>query len=98
MKHNTIKITALILAVSILALAGCAQGPYEKRDESVSGFNNISLETFGEVLITQGSAVVWVENTLDVNVSSVGSVTYFGDPEVTQNISGLGSVNSKGKH
>ena len=55
MKNNTIKITALILAVSILALAGCATGPYQTREESVSGFNRVSIETFGEVLISQGS-------------------------------------------
>ena len=55
MKHKTIKITALILAVSVLALAGCAQGPTEKREESVSGFNRVSIETFGEVLISQGN-------------------------------------------
>jgi len=46
-----------------------------------------------------GSAVVWVEDTLYVNVSGVGSVSYFGtNPQVDQNISGLGSVNSKGQH
>ena len=33
MKHKTIKITALILAISVLALAGCAQGPVETREE-----------------------------------------------------------------
>lgn len=55
MKNNTIKITALILAVSVLALAGCAQGPAEKRDEPVSGFNRVAIETFGEILVSQGS-------------------------------------------
>ena len=55
MKNNTIKITALILAVSVLALVGCATGPYQTREESVSGFNRVSIETFGEVLISQGS-------------------------------------------
>jgi hypothetical protein len=45
-----------------------------------------------------GSAVVWVEDYLDVNVSGVGSVSYFGrDPVVRQNVTGLGSVNSKGE-
>lgn len=55
MKHNYYRITALLLAVSVLVLAGCATGPYEKRDDSVSGFNRVSIETFGEVLINQGS-------------------------------------------
>lgn len=46
-----------------------------------------------------GSAVVWVEDSLDVNVSGIGSVSYYGtNPQVDQNISGLGSVNSKGQH
>lgn len=45
-----------------------------------------------------GSAVVWTEDSLHVNVSGVGSVSYFGkNPDVYQNVSGLGSVNSKGE-
>lgn len=45
-----------------------------------------------------GSAVVWVEDFLDVDVSGLGSVSYFGkDPAVRQNVSGLGSVNSRGE-
>ena len=53
-----------------------------------------------DVLLTgAGSVVVWVEETLDVEVSGVGSVAYFGkNPQVNQNVSGLGSVNSKGEH
>ncbi len=55
MKKNTIKFTALVLAVSVLALAGCAQGPTETREEAVSGFNRVNIETFGEFQISQGS-------------------------------------------
>jgi hypothetical protein len=55
MKNNNIRITALVLALSLLALTGCATGPYQTQQESVSGFNRLSVETFGEVLITQGS-------------------------------------------
>ena len=54
MKHKTIKITALVLAFSVLAMSGCAQGPVEKREEAVSGFNRVHMETFGEVLVRQG--------------------------------------------
>ena len=54
MKKNKLKLIALILAVSFLALAGCAQGPTETREESVSGFNRVEIETFGEFLISQG--------------------------------------------
>jgi hypothetical protein len=46
-----------------------------------------------------GSAVVWVEEYLDVDVTGVGSVSYFGkNPDVRENVSGLGSINSKGEH
>ncbi len=44
-----------------------------------------------------GSAVVWAEESLDVSITGVGSVSYYGDnPQVDQNVSGLGSINSKG--
>jgi hypothetical protein len=55
MKNKTYRLASLLLAVSVLALTGCSQGLYEKRDEPVSGFNRVSIETFGEVLINQGS-------------------------------------------
>jgi hypothetical protein len=55
MKHISIKITALVLSLSFLALAGCATGPYQTQQESVSGFSRVSIETFGEVLISQGN-------------------------------------------
>ncbi|NPV41236.1 MAG: DUF2807 domain-containing protein [Anaerolineae bacterium] len=53
-----------------------------------------------EILLTgAGSAIVWAEGSLDVNVTGVGSISYFGEnPQVSQNVSGLGSVNSKGAH
>jgi hypothetical protein len=53
-----------------------------------------------KILLTgAGSAVVWAEQDLSVNVTGVGSVSYFGDdPQVSQNVSGLGSVNSKSIH
>ena len=54
MKNNTLKLTALILAISVLALTGCAQGPVETRKEEVSGFKRVSIETFGEILVSQG--------------------------------------------
>lgn len=52
-----------------------------------------------DLLLTgAGSAVVWAEEDLDVEVPGVGSVSYFGNPTMYQNISGLGSINSKGEH
>ena len=43
-----------------------------------------------------GSATVWVTNTLDVTVSGAGSVGYYGEPVITKNITGLGSLVNKG--
>ncbi len=55
MKHLNKKIFTLLMAISILALPGCAAGPVETRDIPVSGFNRVVIETFGEFLINQGS-------------------------------------------
>jgi hypothetical protein len=43
-----------------------------------------------------GSATVWVTNTLDVTVSGAGSIGYYGEPVVTKNITGLGTLVNKG--
>ena len=43
-----------------------------------------------------GSAVVWVLDSLDVVMSGVGGVSYFGSPNVSQSISGTGSLTSLG--
>ena len=45
-----------------------------------------------------GDCSAAVNNSLNVTLSGVGSVSYYGNPQVSQNISGLGSVNSKGEH
>jgi hypothetical protein len=40
--------------------------------------------------------VIWVLDTLDVEISGAGNVEYFGNPEVTRDISGAGKVTSRG--
>jgi hypothetical protein len=42
-----------------------------------------------------GSAVVQVSDTLDVTIDGLGSVQYIGDPTVTQEINGVGSVSQR---
>ena len=42
-----------------------------------------------------GMAVVQVSDTLDVNISGLGSVEYIGEPAVNQTITGLGSVHQR---
>lgn len=39
-----------------------------------------------------GTAVVQVSDLLDVTISGIGSVEYIGDPEVREEVSGLGTV------
>jgi hypothetical protein len=43
-----------------------------------------------------GGATVWVRDTLDVTISGAGNVDYFGSPAVTQDITGAGSITSRG--
>jgi len=81
-----------------------AAGQVDNQDVNISGVGSyeagdLRSDTAGILLSGAGSAVVWVEEMLNVSVSGVGSVSYFGDnPLVSQNVSGLGSVNSKGAH
>lgn len=66
----------------------------------VGGYEAGDLESRSTLvnLAGAGGAVVWVTEELDVSISGVGSVSYYGDPRVSQNVVGLGSVNSKGEH
>lgn len=43
-----------------------------------------------------GSVVIWVLEELDLTVQGAGNVDYYGNPTVTQNIEGGGSINSLG--
>ena len=43
-----------------------------------------------------GTATLWVTEELDVDISGVGSVDYYGDPVVAPEISGLGRLNPLG--
>jgi len=43
-----------------------------------------------------GTATVWVVDQLDVNISGGGFVNYYGNPQVTKSISGLGRVEKAG--
>ena len=43
-----------------------------------------------------GTATVWVADQLDVNISGGGYVKYYGNPQVTKNVSGLGKIEKAG--
>lgn len=69
---------------------------------SLSGVGNYSTQDLNTKstsisLTGAGNAVVWVSDTLDVHISGAGSVSYYGHPQITRNITGLGSLNQKGE-
>lgn len=45
-----------------------------------------------------GSGTVWVTGELDVNFAGVGSLSYYGQPSVTQYAGGIGTLTSLGPH
>ena len=98
-------LTAESLKVNLTSAGAIvAAGAVDEQEVNISGVGSYEAGDLrsdkASILLTgAGSAVVWVESTLDVNVTGVGSVSYFGEnPKVTQNVSGLGSINSKGTH
>jgi hypothetical protein len=44
-----------------------------------------------------GSVVLWVLDSLDVEIVGISKVSYYGSPDVTQNITGTGSLTSLGE-
>jgi hypothetical protein len=45
-----------------------------------------------------GNATVWVIENLELSLSGVGSLEYYGHPTITKEVSGLGNVESLGEH
>jgi hypothetical protein len=43
-----------------------------------------------------GSAVLWTTEALEISLSGVGSLEYYGNPRVKQHVSGIGHVNGRG--
>jgi len=43
-----------------------------------------------------GSALIWAGDSLDVGLSGVGSLEYYGNPRLKQRINGIGRVHSRG--
>lgn len=78
-----------------------ADGEVNSQDITLSGVGSYQAADLqsSDASITLsgvGSATVWVTDNLDVKVSGAGSVGYYGEPVVTKNITGLGSLVNKG--
>ena len=44
-----------------------------------------------------GDAKVWATDRLEMSIGGVGSISYYGSPEVTQNITGIGTIKDLGE-
>lgn len=44
-----------------------------------------------------GNAEVWAKNTLNMNLEGAYSLDYWGDPQITQKITGVGTIKAHGK-
>jgi hypothetical protein len=96
------KLTGTSLHVDISG-AGSATlgGTVQSQDITLSGVgsyhaDNLASETVRATISGVGNAVVKVGKSLDVTISGVGGLNYYGDPTVTQHVTGLGKVNKKG--
>jgi hypothetical protein len=74
-----------------------AHGTVESGSITVSGAGGIDGEdmTIADATVSvagAGSVKVRVRQTLDADVSGAGNLVYYGDPMVTQDISGAGSI------
>jgi hypothetical protein len=69
---------------------------------SIEGAGNYQAEDllaqFTEIKIAGlGNATVWTSETLDIVIDGGGSVNYYGSPNITQEINGLGDINNRGE-
>lgn len=88
----------------LISGAGCVEvgGEVDVQDVRLSGlgrYQTFDLESReAEVNLSgAGDAEVWVTDVLDVLLSGVGNVKYYGDPEITQNVTGVGQIQSMGE-
>jgi hypothetical protein len=74
-------------------------GTQEVNMSGLGNYNAPDLETqAASVRISgAGGAVIWAQDTLDVEISGTGNVEYYGSPSVTQDISGAGKVTGRGE-
>ena len=97
---DELTVTDLVVAADgtgSIKLAGTAEtqeiklvgaGDYEAPD--------LESQTAAVDVTGTGSVEIWVLDSLDVVITGVGGASYFGSPNVTQNITGNGSLTSLG--
>jgi hypothetical protein len=92
------------LTVDLTGLGGCELSGQARRQELLlaGGGDYDGSDLVSEVatltLTGLGKATVWVTEDLDITITGAGGVEYYGEPRVTQNVSGLGRVRRLGSH
>jgi hypothetical protein len=76
-------------------------GMVMKQDLELKGTGNynapdLESQIAGVSVTGTGGVVIWVLDSLDVEITGVTKVSYYGNPEVTQSITGTGSLTSLG--
>jgi hypothetical protein len=95
-------LTATDLAVTVSGAGNIElAGEVETQEVNLDGLGNYNASDLESQAATvrisgAGSASIWVHDTLDVTISEAGNVDYYGSPEVSKNISGVGKVTSQG--
>lgn len=102
--HVTLKSLVADRLESELTGAGrlAIAGKVEEQGVTLSGAGRYAAENLesqrAEVMMSgAGSATVWAVRDLDVILSGVGVVEYYGNPETRQNAAGLGSIRHLGE-
>lgn len=79
------------------------EGVVEEQSIDVSGAGvydagNLRSENAIINITGAGSAILWVENSLDVDLSGVTSLRYFGEPSLAKHVSGIARIEELGLH
>lgn len=101
---NIDSLTADTLDVTLSGLGDITlAGQVSDQEITISGAGNydagdLESATASINLSGLGDTTVWATESLDVTISGAGNVDYYGNPSVTQNVTGLGDLNSQGEH
>jgi len=73
------------------------RGEVEKQNVTLDGAGaysarKLECQSANVAINGVGKAIVWAVEELDVRVTGIGSVEYYGNPRVTKSVSGLGSI------
>ncbi len=100
MEINDLQADSLDLKISGLGDVTLA-GEVQEQNVQISGSGSYEagdlLSRTARIGISgSGSAVVWAEDTLDLDLSGNGNLSYYGEPVLNMQMSGMGQVQSLG--